>query len=189
MPAATETPSRGEPVEKEPSTSGEKPIGTANLLEIDDAFKAAAIYGLYEVKSSNAQRTITLPLPSSTLISNHLNPYLPHQFAQYTFKKTSWKKAATFLKKYMEKEGLVKTKDRGGEPVIISINWDHKFIAEFKPYRLDKKEGNKGTPGGDQSSNTSTSAIQIRELYKPSGKALKTILEALSKSYTPLQSS
>ena len=96
------------------------------------------------------------------------------------FKKTSWKKAATFLKKYLEKEGIVKTKDRAGETVIMSINWNHKLIAEFEPYRLDHHG-----PAKSQKSDSapSRSIIQVHDLYKPSGKAFKAILEAISKPY------
>jgi translation initiation factor 2D len=124
-----------------------------------------------------------LPLPSSTLVSTHLNPYLPETFSQLTFKKTSWKKAATFLKKYLEKEGLVKTKDRGGETVVMSINWNHKLIAEFQPYHLSSKENVKTAQvQNEDSSQMPSQQLQIKELYKPSGKVLRAILEAQSKS-------
>jgi translation initiation factor 2D len=112
-----------------------------------------------------------------------LNPYLSAEYAQITFKKTSWKKAATFLKKFLEKEGVVKTKDRGGETVIMSINWNHKLITEFQPYRLSPKEVSKPGPAENESSSgPKNQMLQIRELYKPAGKALKSILEAQSKS-------
>lgn len=165
----------------EPSTSGTNILnGISNTAEIDDVFKAAAIYGLYQLTINNAQNTLSMPLPSSTLISNHLNPFLPESFSQYTFKKTSWKKAATFLKKYMEKEGLVKTKDRSGDIVILSINWNHKLIKEFKPYPLEKKE--EKTAGKDEAEE-STPMIQIQELFKPTGKVIKTLVELQKKSY------
>lgn len=150
--------------------------------DIDDAFKSASIYGLYKVKASDTQTAISFPLPSSTFVSAHVNPYLPETYAQYNFKKTSWKKAATFLKKYLEKEGVIKTKDRGGETVILSINWTHKLITEFQPYYLGNKETDKSGARTVQTSTTSPYMIQVHELFKPSGNALKTILESLSKS-------
>ena len=111
--------------------------------------------------------------------------WVPADYAQFTFKKTSWKKAATFLKKYLEKEGVIKTKDRGGETVVLSINWDHELIVDFQPYRLSSKEVSK--PGSAKNDTESTNqTLQIRELYKPAGKALKAILEAQSKSYIPI---
>jgi translation initiation factor 2D len=109
-----------------------------------------------------------------------VNPYLPEAYVQYNFKKTSWKKAATFLKKYMEKEGLIKTKDRAGDIVIISINWNHKLISEFQPYEIGHKEVEKPVSRED---NPSTTQIQIHELYKPSSELLRTILESISKTY------
>jgi translation initiation factor 2D len=165
----------------EPSISGLQSFCRQPNLEIDDAFKMAAIYGLYQVKISDAQNTISLPLPSSTLVSSHLNPYLPEAYAHYNFKKTSWKKAASFLKKYLEKEGVIKTKDRGGETIILSINWNHKFINEFEPYHITNKETDKsGTKNGHPS--MTSPQMQVHELFKPSGKALKAILESQSKS-------
>jgi translation initiation factor 2D len=149
--------------------------------EIDNAFKAAAMFGLYQIVASDAQTTISFPLPSSTWVSSHLNPYLPDLFTQYNFRKTSWKKAATFLKKYLEKEGLIRTKDRGGETVILSIKWDHKLITEFEPYQL-AKEPQKGQGKEDQHSAPFVHTIQVKELFKPSGKALKAILDSQSKS-------
>jgi len=164
----------------EPSTSGSLFEVLADV-DIDNAFKAAAIYGLYQIKVSESQNSLSLPMPSSTLVSNHLNPYLVEPFAQMTFKKTSWKKAATFLKKYLEKEGIVKTKDRGGETVIISINWNHKFITEFEPYDL----GHHGLAKSlNSDSESSRGMVQVHELYKPSGKAFKAILDTISKPYS-----
>ena len=165
----------------EPSISGLSAFCRQANLEIDDVFKMAAIYGLYQVKISDAQNAISFPLSSSTLVSSHLNPYLPEAYAQYNFKKTSWKKAATFLKKYLEKEGVVKTKDRGGETVILSIYWNHKLICEFEPYHIGNKETDKSRTKNGHSS-TPSPQTQVQELFKPSGKALKAILESQSKS-------
>ena len=150
-------------------------------VDIDNAFKSAAIYGLYQIKLSDAQSALSLPMPSSTLVSNHLNPYLVDPFTQMSFKKTSWKKAATFLKKFLEKEGLVKTKDRGGETVILSINWDHKLITGFEPYSLNRQRPTK--PGRDDAV-PQRAMTQVHELYKPSGKAFKAVLEAISNPYS-----
>jgi translation initiation factor 2D len=108
-----------------------------------------------------------------------LNPYLPEGFEQYTFKKTSWKKAAAFLKKYLEKEGVVKTKDRGGDTIVLSINWEHKLINEFQPYDLATKQSEKVSK--QTIALDTNSAIKIEDLYKPFGKTLKVLLELQSK--------
>jgi len=81
----------------------------------------------------------------------------------------------------MEKEGVVKTKDRGGETVIMAINWSHKLINEFEAYDLDPKESDKATNDNGATQTTSQPA-QIRELFKP-GKVLKNILESQAKPY------
>lgn len=154
------------------------------MVEIDNAFKSAATYGLYQIKSANTQNTIAFPLTSSTFVSTHLMSYLPEPYSDYTFKKTSYKKAATFLKRYMEKEGLIKTKDRSGEPVIQSINWNHKLIIEFKPYPLEQKKVEKTVKEG--STMTPTTMVQVRDVYKATGKVLRYILESQHKSYIPM---
>jgi translation initiation factor 2D len=168
---------------KEPSVSGTKGNFTSNGIDIDNAFKSAAIYGLYEIKSTNSGNTISFPLTSSTFVSTHLMSYLPEPYAEYTFKKTSWRKAATFLKKYMEKEGLIKTKDRSGEPVIQAINWNHKLIMEFQPYPLEQKKVEKTGAKDAGASGPSTPMVQVRDLYKATGKVLRSILESQHKSY------
>lgn len=92
----TETPS-DKPIESyeeekvEPSTSGLVLVPCTLIVEIDNAFTAASIYGLYKTKASDAQTSISLPLPSSTFVSSYLNPFLPEPYSQYNFKKTSWK--------------------------------------------------------------------------------------------------
>ena len=85
------------------------------------------------------------------------------------------------MKKFMEKEGLVKTKDRGGETVILSINWNHKLLTEFEPYKVGRKEAEKVSARETDSSNKPSPSIQIQELFKPSGKPFKAILETQSK--------
>jgi translation initiation factor 2D len=127
--------------------------------------------------------SISFPLSSSTMVSNHLIPYLPEQYTQYTFKKTSWKKAATFLKKYLEREGIVKTKDRGGETIILSIDWNHKLIAQFQPYTLSRRPAEQTDTKSTGPANSTPQMVEIRELYKPTGKVLRSILDSQSKSY------
>ena len=86
----------------------------------------------------------------------------------------------------MEKEGILKTKERSGDVVIISINWNHKLIKDFKPYPLENKE-NKETKASTKEEESSGQMIQIQELFKPTGKVIKVLVEELSKPY-PLAS-
>ena len=79
---------------------------------------------------------------------------------------------------------MIKTKDRGGETVILSINWTHKLITEFEPYPLGHKEMDRVTDG--HASIASSQMVQVQELYKPSGKAMKAILESVYKSYSSM---
>lgn len=117
------------------------------------------------------------------MVSDHLIPYLPEQYAGYTFKKTSWKKAATFLKKYMDKDGIIRTKDRAGETVILSINWNHKLIKEFQPYSRSHKATEYTAPKNSGNVSSPAQMVELRELYKPTGKVLQALLETQSQPY------
>ena len=83
----------------------------------------------------------------------------------------------------MEKEGIIKTKDRGGETIILSINWNHKLIAEFQPYAVSRRPAEEADTKTTGPANSAPRVVEIRELYKPTGKVLRSILESQSKSY------
>ena len=67
--------------------------------------------------------------------------------ASLQIKKTSWKNAKKFIKA-LDKEKILKSKDRsGGEVVVMDIDFEDSAITDFVPYRLPKKE----TSGADSS--------------------------------------
>ena len=84
----------------------------------------------------------------------------------------------------MEKEGLIKTKERSGDVVIMSVNWEHKLIKDFKPYPLEKKEQKEPKAAANEEVGAGQ-MIQIREIFKPTGKVIKTLLDLQSKPYEP----
>ena len=76
----------------------------------------------------------------SNLVLPFLPIYTPAQAASLQIKKTSWKTAKKFIKS-LEKEQLVKSKDRnGGETVILDVDFEDRAILDFVPYRLPKKD-------------------------------------------------
>lgn len=93
---------------------------------------------------------LQLPITQSFVISNLVLPFLPiftpAQAASLQIKKTSWKSAKKFIKQ-LEKELIIKSKDRsGGETVILDVDFEDRAILEFVPYKLPKKDTN-GTDG------------------------------------------
>jgi translation initiation factor 2D len=159
--------------------------------EIDAAFVKAFCYGIHEqVKSHNSYDTshgFSFPLSSSYIIADLVLPFLPTftplQTSSLQIKKTSWKNAKKFIK-YLDKTGLISTKERnGGEIVVLGIDFRNEAIQGFKPYRLPKKEPpSKPTTTEDPSPLfTADSSIgqELRRiaLYKPKEK-LSPIFEA-----------
>ncbi|KAH1638608.1 hypothetical protein KXV25_004433 [Aspergillus fumigatus] len=177
----------GAPVEevKEPSTK-----------EIDEAFEKAFLYSLYKLKQDNPtapNHGLSLPVQPSALVSNMLTPYLPiyssQQAQYYQIKKTSWKNVKKFIK-YLDKQRLVKSKDRSGqETVIIDVDFNDPRVEQFVPYKLPSKNavenagksvpGNK-TPATSEGDPSVGQTITVQTLYRPTGKLTPTIFPALS---------
>lgn len=116
-------------------------------IEIDQIFWDAALFGVYQQQKnhkSDFHHGLSFPIPQSSVISGLVLPYLPvwtpAEAATLQIKKTSWKSARKFIKA-LEKQKLLKSKDRdGGETVVTSIDFDHPAISSFTPYKLPKKE-------------------------------------------------
>ncbi|KAL3449430.1 hypothetical protein BJX65DRAFT_272267 [Aspergillus insuetus] len=176
-----------EPVveEKEPTTK-----------EIDDAFEKAFLYSLYKLKQDNPTTPnygLALPISPSALISNMITPYLPIYTAQqaqfYQIKKTSWKNVKKFIK-YLDKQVLVKSKDRSGqETVILDVDFDDRRVLNFVPYRLLNKNAlesaGKSTAAGKKPATTADGdpavgqTLIVQNLYRPTSKLTPTIFPSL----------
>ncbi|KAL4934641.1 putative RNA binding protein Ligatin/Tma64 [Aspergillus undulatus] len=176
--------------EKEPTTK-----------EIDGAFEKAFLYSLYKLKHDNPSAPnhgLALPISPSALIANMITPYLPIYTAQqaqfYQIKKTSWKNVKKFIK-YLDKQVLVKAKDRSGqETVILDVDFDDLRVTNFIPYKLPNKNaldsagkslnaaGKKpaAITDGDPSVGQS---ITVQTLYRPTAKLTPTIFPPLSSTH------
>ncbi|KAL4943180.1 hypothetical protein BDV06DRAFT_190656 [Aspergillus oleicola] len=177
--------------EKEPATK-----------EIDDAFEKAFLYSLYKLKQDNPSTPnhgLSLPISPSALIANMITPYLPIYTAQqaqfYQIKKTSWKNVKKFIK-YLDKQVLVKAKDRNGqETVILDVDFDDLRVINFIPYRLPNKNALESA-GGKSSSNAAGKkpatdgndpsigqTLNVQTLYRPTAKLTPTIFPPLSATH------
>jgi translation initiation factor 2D len=126
----------------------------------------------------------------SELILPFLPTFTPAQTASLQIKKTSWKNLKKFIKA-MEKEQLLKSKDRnGGELVVLDIDFAERAFKDFTPYPLPRKEvaggGKEGSaPDTAASSGGDPSVGQhLRRLvfYKPKEK-LAPIFEPSKSRY------
>ncbi|KAG5361601.1 Translation machinery-associated protein 64 [Yarrowia sp. C11] len=155
-----EAESSAEPTESEP-TQSEPEITTE---DIDHAFKRALMQSLYKISKS----PIDLPIPSSTFMSEYVLNNLPIYHPNVNIKKTSWKKASKFLKT-MEKEKLMKVKEKGGDVSIISLaGADNEAVARFEPFKVAKKPADKKT---DSSDTTSSTTLTVTQFWKPKSAA------------------
>ena len=87
---------------------------------------------------------LEFPLSQSHVMSLLVQPFLPTytsaRIASLQIKKTSWKNIKKFVK-YLDKQQIVKSKDRdGNEVVILDIDFNDRHVQSFVPYRLPKKD-------------------------------------------------
>jgi translation initiation factor 2D len=122
-----------------------------------------------------------------------ITPYLPIYTAQqaqfYQIKKTSWKNVKKFIK-YLDKQVLVKAKDRSGqETVILDVDFDDRRVLNFVPYRLPNKNALEGA-GKSTATGKKPAAptdgdpavgqtLNVQSLYRPTSKLTPTIFPSL----------
>ncbi|OKL64372.1 hypothetical protein UA08_00761 [Talaromyces atroroseus] len=176
-----------------------EPEAEPTVKEIDEAFVKAFVYSLYQLKKDNPSTPnhgLTLPVQPSAVISRLVTPYLPiystHQAQFYQIKKTSWKNVKKFIK-YLDKEALVKSKDRNGqETIVIDVDFNDRRIEQFVPYRIPTRNivENSGKPvSGKQKATTEEGVdpsvgqtLTVQVLYRPTQKLTPTLFPALGAS-------
>ena len=189
------------PEEEQPAEEGlDEP--EPSIQEIDQAFHNAFLYAIYNAKKTGSapQYGLKLPIQPAYLISNMIQPYLPiHHESQaqyYNIKKTSWKNPKKFIK-HLDKEKVVKSKDRNGnETVIFDVDFEDQQIVHFTPYRLPKPKeiadggggqlhaSSKETLGVDSSINQT---LTLQALIRPSSKLVPDLLPSKADFYTSAQ--
>ncbi|KAK7207388.1 hypothetical protein BZA70DRAFT_300772 [Myxozyma melibiosi] len=156
--------------EPRPKTSEVEDEGPSTE-EIDNAFHRALLATIFDFRTGSLD--LTFPQPSSTFISAHLLRHLPAYFSSAQMKQTSWKKAAKFLKA-MEKEGLLKVKEKGGDVTIMSVaGVDHAQLKTFQPFKTaGGRAGESSTGGSNPTKLTLKEYYQIREKAKQIAEAV-----------------
>jgi translation initiation factor 2D len=87
---------------------------------------------------------LDFPLSQSHVMSQLVQPFLPThtpaRAAVLQIKKSSFKNIRKFIR-HLDKQQIVKCKDRdGNEVVIVDIDFKDQQLAAFVPYRLPKKD-------------------------------------------------
>lgn len=164
------------------------------LVDIDAAFHNAFLYSLYQHKIDNPNQPnhgLSFPIQPSLLISSLIAPFLPAHSSQqaqyYNIKKTTWKNSKKFIK-HLDKQKLVKSKDRnGGETIIMDVDFDDVRVSEFQPYKLQKIEnkGKSSQASGKGEANQSNKGsvvgqITVKTLYRPGQKVVPELFPPLS---------
>ena len=172
-----------EPPDREPTAS-----------EVDEAFFEAFLYAVYKAKKSGSppHYGIDFPILPSLLISHMVQPNLRVQNPHYTIKKTSWKNVKKFIK-HLDKQVLVKSKDRqGGETVILDIDFNDQRITGFTPYRLPKPKPT-ATSENDSASAASSletslnQTLHLLTLYRASSKLVPNLIPSKTTYFTSHQ--
>lgn len=136
--------------------------------EVDEAFQA----GLLQTLRIALDEPIEVPITASNFVANYILPNLPFDSPYLQMKKTSWKKAAKFFKA-MEKEGLVKVKDRADDVVIQKIaGRENSRVKDFVVFKVKKKSRLAAANGSQGTKLTSI------DLWKPHAAAQRFFQEA-----------
>ncbi|RMZ80278.1 hypothetical protein DV738_g2840, partial [Chaetothyriales sp. CBS 135597] len=171
-----------------------RPVTEPTTAEVDQAFFEAFLYAIWDARKHGSAPTygVDFPIQPSYLVSNMIQPRLRTQSASYSIKKTSWKNVKKFIK-HLDKETLVKSKDRqGGETVILDIDFNDQRVHLFVPYKLPKAES---APTGQDTATANIAGndasisqkLSLVTLYRPSGKLVPDLLPSKSSFYTASQ--
>lgn len=143
---------------------------------------------------------LEFPLSQSNVMSLLVQPFLPAytpaRTASLQIKKTSWKNIKKFIK-YLDKQQIVKSKDRdGNEVVILDIDFNDRQVELFKPYRLPKKDipaasNAGGKPAASLSAESSVGQkLKLISLLRPKEKVAPILNSAKADPrglYTPAE--
>jgi translation initiation factor 2D len=164
--------------------------------EIDDAFEQAFLYSLYSAKSTGSPPYYGLDLPGiqpSYMVAKMIQPYLKSQdHLYYNIKKTSWKNTKKFIK-HLDKQGLVKAKDRnGGETIILDIDFEDARIKQFVPYKLPEPKINENAKQTDTAKastgiSPSSQSVNLHYLFRVSSKLVPELIPSKTEYYTRAQ--
>lgn len=170
---------------RNPSSSSLRTLLTRSQKEIDEAFRRAFLYGVYQYKEQNkndAKHGLVFPLSQSQFVSALVQPFLPvftkQQQQSFVMKKTSWKNARKFIMA-LHKNKLLLAKEFKNEAMVLDVDFDDASFRDFQPYALPEKEASderkaaKGNAAdGDGADDSVGQQLKIVNLYRPKDSLL-----------------
>lgn len=142
--------------------------------DVDSILRSALLY--YILAEGNS---LTFPYAASALYAEGILPFRPAdaKLSTSVIKNSSFKKLKPFLKS-LEKDGIVRLKEMGGDLNIMALDTVHPEVTGVKKYRTvadveKRKQNEKNKEANQEADKTMT----ITELYKPQGN-LKALFEA-----------
>lgn len=111
------------------------------------------------------QTPVTPPLSSSQFM-DQLVQNLATDHSDVNIKKSSWKKAAKFLKA-MEKDGFLKLKGKGDDLTVVEVakSSNNDTLKGFVPYKVKKPA--KKSPSESSSNGKAAGSLILEHYYKP----------------------
>jgi translation initiation factor 2D len=167
-----------------PSESpAESPVPELAPQEVDALLRQSLLYYIHVTLASAPS---LLPLPTSTLYSDGILPSRPFThpaLGQINIKSSSYKKLKPFLKA-VEKDGILKLKEMGGDLVVVNVDTAHPSVVGVGKWRTVGEEDRKQKAREEREAEISGKAgpLGVREVYKPIG-AVVAIFEAVGAKY------
>ncbi|KAG8812073.1 hypothetical protein FRC17_002212 [Serendipita sp. 399] len=149
--------------------------------DVDQILRNALLYYLHANSDS-----ISFPYSASVLYADGILPFRPSDvnISESVIKNSSYKKLKPFLKS-IEKDGILKLKEIGGELAIMAIDHQHPGVQGVRKYRTfadeEKREAKARAIEETQAANAKV--MTIVELYKPIGSAV-SLFKAIHASTT-----
>ena len=170
-----------EPGSSEPP--GESPVPELAPQEVDALLRQSL---LYYIRVTLASTPSLLPLPTSTLYSDGILPSRPFTHPalnQINIKSSSYKKLKPFLKA-VEKDGILKLKEMGGDLVVVSVDTAHLDVVGVGKWRTVGEEDRKQKAREEREAESSgkSGLLGVRELCKPIGGVV-ALFEAVGLKY------
>ncbi|KAJ1973816.1 hypothetical protein H4R34_004946 [Dimargaris verticillata] len=113
------------------------PVPELSPAEVDDCLYRCLLQALSTTLDAKALKPL-LPLSASTLYSSYMLPCRAAHLPSLDVKKSTYKKLSKFFKS-VDKRGLMKTKElKGGDLLILGVDWSHADLADFEPMAKNK---------------------------------------------------
>ncbi|KAF9433851.1 hypothetical protein BGZ76_008895 [Entomortierella beljakovae] len=148
-----------------------------------DGYLHEALLQVLKFKITEDVAKELLPMSVSTLYSSYILPNrAPGRAAEADIKKSSWKKAAKWLKT-VEKQDIIKCKEFRGELSLLSVNWNHPQIKAFGGQKTVEQQAARQAKVEARVTQASadTKALEVLEAYRPNS-ASAALFEATGRS-------